>query len=76
MLCGLLVKYFLRALTYPMNAPMQDRRRTKSTTFCELCSPILLLCVLVYGYMLSDVLEFPEQVNGAGHAHAAAALSY
>ncbi|CAM9472264.1 unnamed protein product [Scytosiphon promiscuus] len=39
-----------------------ERRRTKSTTFCELCSPVLLLCVLVYGYSLSDVLVFPEKV--------------
>ncbi|CAN0378956.1 unnamed protein product, partial [Ectocarpus sp. 12 AP-2014] len=39
-----------------------ERRRTKSTTFCELCSPVLLLCVLVYGYYLSDVLVFPEKV--------------
>lgn len=40
----------------------QERRRTKGATFCELCSPSLLLCVLVYGYSLSDVIVFPEKV--------------
>lgn len=41
----------------------QERRRAKGTTFCELCSPILLLCFLVYGYCLSDVLVFPAKVR-------------
>lgn len=33
------------------------------TSFCELCSPVLLLCVLVFGYSLSDVIVFPEKVG-------------
>lgn len=41
----------------------QERQRTKTTTFCELFSPVLLLCVLVYGYSLSDILVFPEKVG-------------
>eukprot|EP00903_Cladosiphon_okamuranus_P005738 g5694.t1 len=39
-----------------------ERQRTKTTTFCELFSPVVLLCVLVYGYSLSDILVFPEKV--------------
>eukprot|EP00752_Nemacystus_decipiens_P003898 g3578.t3 len=39
-----------------------ERQRTKTTTFCEFFSPVLLLCVLVYGYSLSDILVFPEKM--------------
>lgn len=39
-------------------AVSQDRRRTKGTTFFELCSPILFLCVLAHGY---NVRRVPEE---------------
>lgn len=65
---GLIYVCFLHDILVPGWLPLvvgtlQNRRRTKVTSFCELCSPVLLLCVLVFGYTLSDVLVFPEEVG-------------